>query len=292
MNTSSSFRSRLPLVALVAAAGLFGLTACAGAAATTTSDDTATETGTAEQPPTDAGQARGVSGLVAAASDGLLQVQSTSSDGESEQTAVTYTSETTVTSEITGSLADVAVGSCVTITTGTDEDAVATTVRITAAVDGACTTAFGGGGMGGAPDGERPEGAPDGAPTGAPTDGERPEGAPTGAPEGMGGGGFGGMTAGLVTAVDGTTITVESTGPEDEDATTTTVTVDDATTYTTTVDADASALAAGVCVTAQGEADESGGFAATSLAVSAAVDGACSTGFGGGRGMGLGEATS
>lgn len=288
MNHSSTFRSRLPLVAVVAAVGLFGLTACAGAAATTTPDDTASEAETAEQPPAGADQARGVSGLVAAASDGLLQVQSTSSDGESEQTAVTYTGETTVTSEITGSLADVTVGSCVTIMTGTEDDAVATTVRITAAVDGACTTGFGGGGMGGGPGGDRPEGAP----TGAPTDGERPEGAPTDAPEGMGDGGFGGITAGLVTAVDGTTITVESTVPDEEEATTTTVTVDDATTYTTTVDADATALAAGVCVTAQGEADESGGFAATSLAVSAAVDGACSTGFGGGRGMGPGEATS
>ena len=46
---------------------------------------------------------------------------------------------------------------------------------------------------------------------------------------------FGGVAIGAVTAVDGSTLTVESTGPDDA-TTTRTVTVTDATTYTTTVD--------------------------------------------------------
>lgn len=110
-------------------------------------------------------------------------------------------------------------------------------------------------------------------------------------PDGMVPGG--GLTAGLVTEVSGSTITVESTGiptGDDDgtaaggDATTTTVTVDDATAYTTTAATDASAIAVGLCVLAQGEADDSGQVAATSLTLSEPGDDGCTSGFGGGFG--------
>ena len=66
-------------------------------------------------------------------------------------------------------------------------------------------------------------------------------------------------------------------------AKTVTVTTSGDTAYTTTADASASDLKVGVCVTSRGEADDTGAITATTVAVSAAVDGECSTGFGGGR---------
>jgi hypothetical protein len=109
---------------------------------------------------------------------------------------------------------------------------------------------------------------------------------PTGGAQGVPGG-FGSRTAGLVTAVDGSTITVETTA-QDGSTSTATITVDAATTYTRTVEADASALVVGQCITARGEADAAGTVTATSLAVTPPVDGACTTalrgGFGGARG--------
>lgn len=264
----------------------------------------------------------GVSGEIAAVSGTTLQVQD-----DSSQTAVTYTATTAITQTVEASLGDVAVGSCVTISSADD---VATTVVVSAAVDGSCAGigvggagGFGGvGGAGGAGGGfspgagELPEGMPTDAPTApgagedAPTAPTAPTGptgptaptgedAPTGsAPDGGGpgaaGGGPGGgaFTSGLVTAVSGTTITVRSELPaspsrEDADAdvpgaateTTTEVAVADSTTYSATVAADAAALAVGACVTARGESDDSGALAATTLAISAAVDGTCTTVF-------------
>jgi hypothetical protein len=127
------------------------------------------------------------------------------------------------------------------------------------------------------PEGTAPTDAPDGAPTGAPDGGDR-----------SGGSGFGAVTAGLVTAVDGSTITVQPGGAAGDDSGTATITVDDATTYSTTVAADASAMSVGRCVTAQGEADDSGQVAATSLVLSDAGEEGCSTGLGGRGGSGGG----
>jgi hypothetical protein len=62
------------------------------------------------------------------------------------------------------------------------------------------------------------------------------------------------------------------------------VEVSSGTTYTKTVAATTSALVVGQCVAAQGKADTSGGFAATSLTVSAPGDNGCVTRFGGGNG--------
>lgn len=272
----SRTRSRLLLLpATVAVLAL--LAAC--------SDDPGTAAAEAapSQAPQAAGAQRGpgggVTGEIAAVSDALMQVQ-----GDDGQTAVAWDDGTAITQTVAASLSDVTAGVCVVAvsasgTAGDDTAATATSVAVSAATDGECGGFPGGAGGGQQPgDGfDRPEGAPTDMPDGAPTD--RPDGAPTDLPDdartgGMGGG-LGGMTAGLVTAVAGDTITVESARPDDDETNTATITVDDATTYTTDADADATAITVGRCVSAQGEADDSGQVAATSLRLSDPGDDGC-----------------
>ncbi|MFF1530662.1 hypothetical protein [Cellulomonas sp. NPDC058312] len=266
----SRTRSATAPAVLLSVGVLALVTACSGATAAT---DATTDDAARTQAPAGATEERrpggGTTGEIASVGDALLQVQ-----GDDGQTAVSWDDGTTITQTVAAALADVSTGTCVVaLTSGDDDAAAATSVTLTAATDGGCTTGFGGGMPSGA--------APEGMPTGAPADGdlpELPEGGPTGAPgagERPEGGGFGGVTAGLVTAVDGSTITVDS------DGTSATITVDDATTYTTTVAADSGALTVGRCVTAQGEADSSGQVAATVLLVSDAGEDGCTTGFGG-----------
>lgn len=263
-----------PLLVTLAIGSALALAGCSAAATTTASTDTSAST--TDQAAVPGGG--GVSGTIAAASDSVLQVQDSDS-----QTAVSYTADTVVQSQVAGTLADVTVGSCVSIMGAAD--AAATSITVTAAVDGACTTGFGGGPGGGAGGGTPPDGAtaPTDMPSGMPTD--APSGAPTDLPDGAGGG-FGGFTSGLVTAVSGTTITVDAVTMGADTTTSTDVTVDDATTYTTTVDADASALVVGQCVSAQGESDDAGGFAASTLTVSTPGDAGCVSRSGGPGGAG------
>jgi hypothetical protein len=219
----------------------------------------------------------GVSGLIAAADDGLLQVQSAD-----EQTAVSYTAETTVSAQVDGALGDIAVGDCVVAITPSDADT-ATSVILNDPVDGECTGGFGGALAGGAVGPQFDGEAPEGAPTGFPTDGSAPSGAPT---DFAVNGDIGTFASGQVAAIDGDTITVDSRaiGPDaDSDQTTPTeVVVGADTAVTVTVAADASALVVGQCVAAQGEADDAGGLAATSLTVSAPGDEGCNRGLVGG----------
>jgi hypothetical protein len=116
---------------------------------------------------------------------------------------------------------------------------------------------------------------------------------PSGAAGGFGGGGMFGAN-GSVTAINGNSFTVKSSFPgASGDATTTTVTVSGTTTYTTTKTSDASALKVGQCVVATGQSDDTGAVTADRLVVSAPVDGACTSGFGGfSRGQGTGQASS
>jgi hypothetical protein len=117
-------------------------------------------------------------------------------------------------------------------------------------------------------------------PTDLPSDlpSDRPSGAPGG-----GRGGFGAF--GQVTAVSGTGFTVaqQQFGQDGASGETTdvAVTVSADTTYTPTKAAAASALAVGKCVTATGQADDTGTVAAERIAVSDAVDGQCTGAFGG-----------
>lgn len=268
----------LPLGAVVvltlAACGGGSGTAKAQAAAPAASASAGTRSGSG----TNQQDRGGVRGTIAAVTGQVMQLQDTSS-----QTAVEWTSSTTITQQVAGTLADVTAGVCVLATTATSGTATAsasgaaTSVTITQPVNGACTTGFAGATGGtGAPR----SGMPSGAPTGAPGYGTRPSGAPTG------GGSFVRPVDGLVTAVSGDTITVQTTTGTSGTATTGTATVkvDSATTYRTTKAADASAIVVGQCATARGQADSSGKVAATSIVVSAPTNGTCVTanrGFGG-----------
>jgi hypothetical protein len=239
----------------------------------------------------------GTTGLLAQIDGTTLQVQ-----GTDTQTAVSYSSKTTFTNTVAAKLSDVVVGVCVQARSarpdpGTGGGAptaapsaasgpiVATSVEISPAVNGTCS-AIGGLRSGGT----RPPGT-----AGDPT---RPPGTPgSGRTRGPGAngngfaGGFGGLGAfGKVTAVNGTSFTVESRRPTNGTATTATPTMQTvqtpaATTYTKTGAASPKALVVGLCVTALGPADSTGSIAATSIALRPAENGSCSSGFGG-RGFG------
>ena len=231
----------------------------------------------------------GASGLVAAVSGRTAQVRS----AQSGQVAVSWTSATTFTQQVDGALGDVTEGTCVMVTSADSSDSsdssgstavTAATVRILpASDDGSC--GFGGGTGGGMPGGgEMPSGAPSDLPTDMPTD-LPSDGAQGGRP----GGGLG--TVGEVAAVSADGFTVSSTTPtrgQDSDSSAdpveVTVTVSGDTTYTATADATAAAVKSGVCVAAQGDTDDTGALTATSISVTKAVDGECTTGFGGGMG--------
>ncbi|MFP7762294.1 hypothetical protein [Marisediminicola sp. LYQ85] len=263
-------RTRRRSVAItLAVAGMLALSSCAAAATSPDGADTSPET------LPDSSDRGGISGEIAAASDGVLQVQDTES-----QTAVAYTDDTDITATTDGSLDDVTVGSCVTALpagepgaersgddgaddgdTAAADTAAFGTIAITAATDGEC--GFGAGGFGGGFGGDAPEGQ------------EPPEGqeSPPGAS------GVGGPTSGLVTATEAGLITVETTDA-DGGVASARIGVDDSTAFTVTVSTDASALVVGQCVAAQGESDDSGGLAAVSMTVSDPTENGCSLGTG------------
>lgn len=248
----------------------------------------------------------GTTGTIADVSGSTLQVQSSS-----DQTAVTYSSSTTITQTVSVALSAVKVGDCVVATTtpasastgssssssssSDASDGPVTSVAISEPVNGTCTGGFGGrAGTGDAASGQRPSGFP----TDRARSTDRPSSRPTdGSGRGFGnGGGFALPTSGKVTAVSGSTITVDAVDFQTQKTASKSVTVDSATKYTQSQKAAASALAVGQCVVAQGKADDSGTVAATSIAVSAPVDGSCTTGFGfrgtrpnGGTGSGTGS---
>ncbi|KQR17088.1 hypothetical protein [Cellulomonas sp. Leaf334] len=280
------------LLPALAAVSVLVLAGCSAAdAATDAASDAPTSATQGDGGPQRSGPGGGggASGEIASVTGTVLQVRSADS-----QTAVTWTDATEFSATVDGMLADVTVGSCVVAvsTATTDTDATdttapveATSIRITRPTDdGTCAGGFGGGPALG---GERPDGAPTDLPT--MPEGERPDGAPTDLPPGGAVRSFSGGAIGTVSAVDGSTLTVETTGPDDETSTRT-VTVTDATTYTTTVAADASAVVVGQCASARGEADDSGKVTATSITVSAPTDGECAGGmvqrFGDGGGPG------
>lgn len=281
MSLSSFLRttSRSGAALALVAAGVLILAGCSSSsddtAASTTDPNASSEAGGQQMP-----ARSGVSGLIASISDGVLQVQ-----GADEQNAVSYDDATTVSETVSGDLDAIVVGSCVVVMGTSDgadaegDDATgavtAESVTVSDAVDGECTGGFGGGG---APSGGMPEGGE--MPSGAPADGEMPSVAPSGAADGGGMGG--GFAVGLVTAVDGDAVTVESSFGEETTTSSVLTTAD--TTVTTTVSSDSSALEVGRCVTVQGEADDAGTVAATALTVTDTVDGECTTGFGGGFG--------
>lgn len=255
-------------------AGVLLLAGCSAGAGST---DTPTTSASTSPAPTTGGEQQprmgGVSGEIVLAQDGLVQVQNTQS-----QTAVRYTAATTVQQRVTVALSDIAVGSCVVAIVG--DDGTATTVSVSDPVDGACTTGFGGGQRGGQFPGGQGGTRPSGAPTTMPTDGGAPTAMPSVAPSGAPGdrqGGFDGtFVTGTVAAVSGTGLTVTA------DSGSSDVVVGSTTVLTGSEAADASAIAVGMCLTAQGKADDAGGFDATAITVSTKGADGCSTrGFGG-----------
>lgn len=267
---------------LLAAALVTSLAACAGSTTDASSDATAPSTSTAPQdgggaaggPQAGGGQdgRGGVSGEIAFVSDQLAQVQD-----DDEQTAITWTDDTTITVATTGSLADIATGACVTVVGGEEE--AATAVSVAQPVDGECATPSFGGFPGGG-GGEMPTDMPTGEmPTDMPTDmptGEMPSDMPTDMPSGdpqMGG--IGGATTGTVADVDGSTLTVTT-----EDGDVELALADDAV-VTVSSAGDGDDVVVGLCATASGEDDGAGTVAATTISLSEAGDDGC-TAFGGG----------
>ncbi len=262
--TTPTFARTAPL-ALTAVSCALLLAGCAATATTT-----GTTTPQASVSRTATRQAPGAWGIIAEIEGKTLQVQGTSS-----QTAVTYTSSTTFTRQVSGDADDLTVGSCVRVTSGPGTSAesaspstsvTATAIAVTRAVDGQCS-GFGDAGSGA---GGRPSGASD---QGGARPSDAPSGAPSGAPAGRGR-----MVAGEVAAVGDQTITVSATQPGSDQATTVTVKIADTTAVTTTTKASAAALKVGLCANARGSADATGAVTATSIALSAAVDGSCGMG--------------
>jgi hypothetical protein len=218
----------------------------------------------------------GANGKVAAVDGSTAQVQSQ----QNGQVAVSWTSSTKFTKQVSARLADVKVGDCVLVrpveasSNGSDSTTqpttvTAATVRITEPVNGSCAPTLRGG-----PGGAQGSGPQDSGPqlnqgggSGPPSGSETPGGQTKFR-------GFGGAS-GAVTAASATGFTVDAVTPGSDTKTSVAVTVSGTTTYTTTAKAAASDVKVGVCVQANGKADDTGALTATRIAVSPAVDGQC-----------------
>ena len=267
----------------VGAAGI-AFAACGGSSGASSAPSTSAPAAGSSTPPT---SLPGANGTIASITGSSLEVQ----NAQTGQTTVNYTSSTTIRQIATTSLSAVTVGSCIsaigkpTTTSSTKSPfggpVTATTVSISQPVSGACSR----GGAAGRPGGF-------GAGSGG-TGGTRPGGGAFRPPSGrsFGNGSF--ATAfGAVTAVTGSTITVDETNPQTAKTSSVTVTATPTTTYSTTQDATAAAIVVGQCARAIGSADTTGAVTAQSLTISVPVNGACTTGFRfrGGPGSGSGAA--
>jgi len=223
---------------------------------------------------------RGVGGTITSASTSTLQVKSAATGSAA---IVTFTSSTTITDTVPGTLSDVKTGLCITarpasstaspVATPADgTPLVAATISLFEPTNGSCT-----GGNGGGARPANPTFTPSADPSRTPGAGFAP-------------GAVG--TVGTVTSVSGNAIVIATTGfalggqtPTPGTATLTTT----AQTLVTKRDVGtAASLKTGRCVVAIGATDAAGVTTATQLSVSDPVDGQCTMtgrgGFGGGRG--------
>ncbi|HEX3780365.1 MAG TPA: DUF5666 domain-containing protein [Pseudonocardiaceae bacterium] len=270
-------------LALIAGALAVGLIACGGGTSTPSASPSSA-------PPTSSRPAApaappGAFGTAAAVNPTSLEVQNPSTG----QVTVNFSSSTTFSNTVSGTLADVTVGSCVTATStaaaGSSAPAAgspitARAVTITTPGANGCTA----GGFGGGAGGFGGRGGAGGA--GGTSRPNRPSGSarPSGA-NGAGRGNFAGRIAfGSVTAVTSTGFTVHSVARGSNPATDTTVTVTSSTTYSKVESADSSALAVGDCIAAVGATDDTGAVTAKTISISKPGPNGCSTGFGSGRG--------
>ena len=186
---------------------------------------------------------------------------------------VAFSSSTPISKTSVGGVSDIAVGSCVTATGSVDSTGTitATSVTVSPTVSGSCATgSYTGGNPGGFPGG-------------------RANASPRARPSG----GFGfdfASVRGVVTAVNGTTVTVRATSGASAS-----LTVPTTARVSTTVTGSTGDLVAGSCVAAIGPRSSSGTVQARSLLIEPAGASGCFTGgsgfggFGGGGFGGVGE---
>lgn len=188
-------------------------------------------------------------------------------------TTVTYTSSTPITQTSTATFADITTGECLSATGTKDSSGAVTASNVTVrnAVNGSCSAAslFGPGGPGGGNGGATRTPNPNRTPN--------PSFAP---PANLG------RANGLVTAVNGTSVTVQEQSPGGG-TTSTTITVPTTVRVSRVDTVDSSALQTGECVTAAGQKDSSGTVQARALTIVPAGPNGCTAGgggfFGGGR---------
>lgn len=232
----------------------------------------------------------GVFGLIAEVDGKTMQVQS-----QSEQTAVSYNSKTSIEQIKAASAKAVATGWCATVVSSdksaspgtTPSKITATTVSLTKATGSGCR--FGvGTRVGGTQDGQRPSGAPSNLP-GA---GKQPTAKWTGRPGGMPSGqsaNLGTFASGKITKVSGYGFVMDAISHGSSNSTrSVTVTLTKSTKLTLQVSAKTSAIKQGECVRASGKTDDTGAVTATRLILSSAEKGQCTEtgGFGGFRRFG------
>ena len=265
-------RRRTALLAVGAVALVAG--ACSSAAANNTPAGTS-ESSSGNQP-----SARPTP---PAASGSIASISGTSMEVQNQQTGqetVEWTSSTTFSHTVSASLSTVAVGDCVSaIGTPSGSSVAANQVTISQPdSSGTCQAGGGGLGFGG------------GSASGGPPSGFTPPNGGTfpGGGSQPSGGNFAnfGSASGKVTAVSGSGFTVEgvlrsaanrSSSPK---TTSITVSTSSSTNYSQTASTDSSSLAVGLCVTAQGSADQQGNITATSISIrNPDSSGSCGFGF-------------
>jgi uncharacterized membrane protein len=259
-------------LALIAGALVVGLIACGGSTTPPANPNNAAPlTPRAAGPQTPPG----AFGTAAAVNATSLEVQNPSTG----QVTVNFSSSTVFSDTVSATLADVTVGSCVTVSstsTGSTRPAAGTpitarTVNISQPGANGCT-AGGRGGFGGGSGTSKPN-----RPSGSP----RPSGT-----NGPGRGNFGAFAFGSVTAVSATGFTVHSAARGQNPATDTAVTVTSSTTYSKVESATSSALAVGDCIAAVGSTDDTGAVTAKTIGISKPGPNGCATGLGRGFGRG------
>lgn len=182
-------------------------------------------------------------------------------------TTVAYTGSTTITQTSTATFADITTGECLTATGTKDSTGAVTAANVTVrnATNGSCSAGSIFGGPGG--------GAGNGGGTRTPDPNRTPN--PSFSPPANLG-----RANGLVTAVNGTSVTVQETNTTG--TTSITITVPTTVRVNRIDTVDSSALQTGECVTAVGQKDSSGTVQARALTIVPAGPNGCTAGGGGG----------
>lgn len=275
-------------VIALSALGVAGVTlaACGSSSSASTTSSAAASTGGSGGGAGGNGALRqfpGTSGTIAAVNGTSIEVQNPTTG----QTTVSYTASTTFRQTVATSASAVTVGSCISAfgkpasgsssSTGAFGNPItATTVSVTQPTSGSCTGGFGGPGR------RSSTGGTSGTPAAG---GTFPGGT---RPGGSGGRRFGngqfGAASGPVTAVNGSSVTVDENNPLTKKTASVVVTLTASTTFTTTGTGSPADLVVGKCARAVGSASTTGAITAQSITVSAPGANGCTSGFGGFRG--------